>query len=59
MFEDDAFPLAAALAYYSLLSMAPLLLVVVSVAGTFFATAKCTCSSSSRCAGWSARTARR
>ena len=37
MFEDDALPLAAALAYYSLLSMAPLLLVVVSVAGTFFA----------------------
>jgi membrane protein len=37
MFEDDAFPLAAALAYYSLLSMAPLLLVVVSIAGTFFA----------------------
>jgi membrane protein len=37
MFEDDALPLAAALAYYSLLSMAPLLLIVVSVAGTFFA----------------------
>jgi membrane protein len=37
MFEDDAFPLAAALAYYSLLSMAPLLLVVVSIAGAFFA----------------------
>ena len=37
MFEDDALPLAAGLAYYSLLSMAPLLLVVVSVAGTFFA----------------------
>lgn len=37
MFEDDAFPLAAALAYYSLLSMAPLLLVVVAIAGAFFA----------------------
>ena len=37
MFDDDAWPLAAALAYYSLLSMAPLLLVVVSVAGVFFA----------------------
>jgi membrane protein len=37
MIEDDALPLAAALAYYSLLSMAPLLLVVVSIAGTFFA----------------------
>jgi len=37
MLEDDAFPLAAALAYYSLLSMAPLLLVVVSIAGAFFA----------------------
>lgn len=37
MFEDDAFPLAAALAYYSLLSMAPLLLVAVAVAGIFFA----------------------
>jgi membrane protein len=37
MFEDDAFPLAAALAYYSLLSMAPLLLVAVSLAGVFFA----------------------
>jgi membrane protein len=37
MFEDDALPLAAALAFYSLLSMAPLLLVVVSVAGLFFA----------------------
>jgi membrane protein len=37
MFEDDAFPLAAALAYYSLLSMAPLLLVAVAIAGIFFA----------------------
>src|SRR5688572_22605587 len=37
MFDDDAWPLAAALAYYSLLSMAPLLLVVVSLAGVFFA----------------------
>src|SRR5262245_1718837 len=37
MVEDDALPLAAGLAYYSLLSMAPLLLVVVSIAGTFFA----------------------
>jgi membrane protein len=37
MFDDDAWPLAAALAYYSLLSMAPLLLVVVSFAGVFFA----------------------
>lgn len=37
MLEDDALPLAAGLAYYSLLSMAPLLLVVVSIAGTFFA----------------------
>jgi len=37
MFDDDAWPLAAALAYYSLLSMAPLLLVTVAVAGTFFA----------------------
>jgi membrane protein len=37
MFEDDAFPLAGALAYYSLLSMAPLLLVAVALAGLFFA----------------------
>jgi membrane protein len=37
IFEDDVLPLAAGLAYYSLLSMAPLLLVVVSVAGVFFA----------------------
>jgi membrane protein len=37
MFDDDAFPLAAALAYYSLLSMAPLLLVVIAIAGVFFA----------------------
>ena len=37
MFEDDALPLAAALAYYSLLSMAPLLLVAIALAGTFFA----------------------
>ena len=37
MFEDDALPLAAALAYYSLLSMAPLLLVAVALAGVFFA----------------------
>ena len=37
MFEDDALPLAAALAYYSLLSMAPLLLVAVALVGTFFA----------------------
>jgi membrane protein len=37
MFEDDVLPLSAALAYYSLLSMAPLFLVVVAIAGTFFA----------------------
>src|SRR5687768_4794380 len=37
MIEDDALPLAAALAYYSLLSMAPLVIVVVAVAGLFFA----------------------
>lgn len=37
LFEDDALPLAAALAFYSLLSMAPLLLVAVALAGTFFA----------------------
>lgn len=37
MVDDDALPLAAALAYYSLLSMAPLLLVVVAIAGVFFA----------------------
>jgi membrane protein len=37
MFDDDALPLAAALAYYSLLSMAPLVLVVVAIAGVFFA----------------------
>jgi membrane protein len=37
MFDDDALPLAAALAYYSLLSMAPLLLVAISLAGVFFA----------------------
>ena len=34
---DDAFTLGAALAYYSLLSIAPLLLVAVSLAGAFFA----------------------
>ena len=37
MLDDDAFPLAGALAYYSLLSMAPLLLVAVALAGVFFA----------------------
>jgi membrane protein len=36
-FDDEAFQLAAALAYYSLLSMAPLLLIAVSIAGIFFA----------------------
>lgn len=36
-FGDEAFQLAAALAYYSLLSMAPLLLIAVAVAGVFFA----------------------
>ena len=35
--DDDAFTLGAALAYYSLLSIAPLLLVAVSLAGAFFA----------------------
>jgi membrane protein len=35
--DDDAFSQSAALAYYSLLSMAPLLLIVVAVAGIFFA----------------------
>jgi membrane protein len=36
LFDDEALQLAAALAYYSLLSMAPLLLVVISLAGIFF-----------------------
>jgi membrane protein len=36
-YEDEALQLCAALAYYSLLSMAPLLLVAIAVAGTFFA----------------------
>jgi membrane protein len=36
-YEDDALQLCAALAYYSLLSMAPLLLVAIAVAGLFFA----------------------
>ena len=35
-FDDEAFTLGAALAYYSLLSMAPLLLIAVSLAGAFF-----------------------
>ena len=35
-YANEAFQLAAAIAYYSLLSMAPLLLVVVAVAGVFF-----------------------
>ena len=36
-YEDDALQLCAAIAYYSLLSMAPLLLIAVAVAGVFFA----------------------
>ena len=36
-YEDDAFELCAAIAYYSLLSMAPLLLIAIAVAGIFFA----------------------
>src|SRR5215471_16797476 len=36
-YEDDAFQLSAALAYYSLLSMAPLILIAIAVAGAFFA----------------------
>src|SRR6516165_4575223 len=35
--DDESFTLGAALAYYSLLSMAPLLLIAVSLAGAFFA----------------------
>jgi len=35
--DDEAFTLGAALAYYSLLSIAPLLLIAVSLAGAFFA----------------------
>lgn len=34
--DDDALAFAAALSYYALLSMAPLLLIVVAVAGLFF-----------------------
>jgi membrane protein len=34
--DDKAFRLAAALAYYTALAMAPLLLVVISIAGIFF-----------------------
>ena len=36
-YDNDALQLAAAIAYYSLLSMAPLLLVVIAIAGVFFA----------------------
>lgn len=36
-YTNDALQLAAAISYYSLLSMAPLLLVVIAVAGVFFA----------------------
>ncbi len=36
-YEDDALQLCAAIAYYSLLSMAPLLLIAIAVAGVFFA----------------------
>jgi membrane protein len=36
-YEDDAFSLSAALSYYSLLSMAPLLLIAIALAGVFFA----------------------
>jgi membrane protein len=35
-YEDDAFKLAAALAYYTLFALGPLLLVATSVAGIFF-----------------------
>jgi membrane protein len=35
-YEDEALQLCAALAYYSLLSMAPLLLIAIAVAGMFF-----------------------
>lgn len=35
-YDDEPFRLAAALSYYSLLSMAPLLLVVIATAGAFF-----------------------
>src|SRR5690606_26778041 len=35
-YEDDIFVASAALAYYSLLSMAPLLLIVIAVASVFF-----------------------
>jgi membrane protein len=36
-YQDDALQLCAAIAYYSLLSMAPLLLVAIAIAGVFFA----------------------
>jgi membrane protein len=36
-YEDNALELCAAIAYYSLLSMAPLLLIAIAVAGIFFA----------------------
>jgi membrane protein len=36
-YEDDALQLCAALAYYSLLSMAPLLMIAIAIAGVFFA----------------------
>jgi len=36
-YAHEALQLAAAIAYYSLLSMAPLLLIVIAVAGVFFA----------------------
>ena len=35
-FEDEPFRMAAALSYYTLLSMAPLLLIVIGTAGFFF-----------------------
>ena len=36
MFEDNPFQLAAALANYTLFSMAPLLLIAISIAGLVF-----------------------
>jgi len=34
--EDQHFPLAAALSYYTLFSLAPLLIIVISIAGFVF-----------------------
>ena len=57
--QDYAASMGAALSYYTIFSIAPLLVIVIAVAGLVLAPKRPAARSSSRCAAWWATEARR